>query len=122
MSHSLLVSELEALDFAVAKRLYGRSTPLHYEGAKELRERVWNLLLAFHETVNVKMDRTQGDSFHDMVITISRKDQKGGPYGPVPDAPVTFETEREARAGVQANRENGFDYLVILTAESQTAI
>ena len=71
----------------------------------------------FMTAVNVKMDRTWGDSFHEMVITISRRDQKGGPYGPVPDAPSTFGTEQKARKWVQNNIKNGFDYLVVLTAE-----
>ena len=114
---SLLISELETLHTAITKRLYGRSTPSPYEGVEEGRKRVWNLLLEFHDTVNVKMDRTWGDSFHEMVITISRRDQKGGPYGPVPDAPSTFGTEQKAHTWVQNNMENGFDYLVVLTAE-----
>ena len=97
---SLLIPELEALCIAITKRLYVKATPLYCD-----RERAWNLLLAFHETVNVKMDRTRGDSFNDMVITISRKGQRGGPYEPVPDAPVTFETEQEAREWVHDNRE-----------------
>ena len=114
---SLLRSEIETLNAAITKRLYGRSLSLRYDLVEELRERVWSLLLVFHDRVNVKMDRTWGDSFHEMVITISRRDQKGGPYGPVPDAPSTFGTEQEARKWVQGNKKNGFDYLVVLTAE-----
>ena len=113
---SLLISELETLHVTISKRLYGKPTPLRYEWVEDLRKEVWNLLLEFHDTVNVKMDRTWGCSFHDMSITISRRDQKGGPYGPVPDAPSTFGTEQKAHTWVQNNMENGFDYLIIMTA------
>ena len=115
--NSLFISTLQPLHTALTKRLYGKSAPLNFTEVREARERVWNLLLMFHDRVNVKMDRTGGDSFGDMKITISRKAQAGGEYGPVPDAPDTFETEIAAREWVHANRETSFDYLVILTCE-----
>ena len=92
---------------------------IRYEGVEELRERVWNLLLAFHETVNVKMDRTIGDSFGDLKFTIAQRIQHAlyPNQAQVPGAPDEFKTEREAHEWIQENREHGFDYLVIVTAD-----
>lgn len=112
---SLWTPNLQVLHIELTKRLHGKPAPLKFQGIGELRERVWNLLLEFHGLVNVKKNRARFDSFGDMVVTVARAAQAVGRYGPVPDAPDSFDTDTEAHRWVQNNREKGFDYRVIIT-------
>ena len=78
---------------------------------------LWNLLLEFHDTVNVKMDRTCREIvFMTWLLQSPAKIKRAVLMAQSRSAPVAFETEQKARAWVHDNRDTKFDYLLILTA------